>query len=234
MKILVVFPTLGRVEKAKKCIESIMLAAKECLEDDIFIRVVFNHPDEANVIGTCFGNDPSIICYIIRDEHVAPKLWNDLLLSENYDILCYLSDDVELDRDCLRHGIHCMKTNFPDFDGVVGLKMSNCPQQEVEAAFGMIGSKFAERFIDKQVFCPEYKKFCIDKELELFSKGINRFMLCEKATLVHHHPAFTATPPDTTHKFVRTFLQDDLKMYQERQRRGFLWGASFERVGVIQ
>lgn len=235
MKVLVAFPSLKRVEKAIKCIESIQTAAQECIGDDIFVRVVFNDPNEANAIGNRFGEDASLICYNIKDEHVAPKMWNDLLLSERYDILCYLSDDLELDKNCLKNGINCMKENFPDFDGVVGLKMSNCPPgQVVQAAFGMIGRKFAERFIDKQVFCPEYKKFCIDKELEMFSKSINRFVYCEEATLVHHHPAFTKTPPDHTHQFVRTFLQLDLAIFEERQKRGYLWGSTFEKIGAVQ
>jgi len=234
LKLIVAFPTLGRVEKATRCIQTIQEAAKECLEDDVFIRVVFSDHAEANTIGTLFGKDPSIICYKLYGEHVAPKLWNDLLITENYDCFCYLSDDIELDKDCLRRGLDCLIENFPDFDGMVGLKMKNCPPgQAVQAAFGILGKRFTERFLEKQVFCPEYKKFCIDKELEIFAKSVNRFVFCEEATLVHHHPAFTNTPKDKTHEFVRQHLPRDLDIFKKRREKKYLWGENFERLGAI-
>jgi hypothetical protein len=231
MKLIVAFPTLGRVEKAAKCIQTIRQCGFDMPEHDLFIKVIFSNPDEANIIGSMFGTAPNIICYVLKEQHVAPKMWNDLLLNETYDALCYLSDDLELDPGCLKNAMDCMRTNFPDLDGVIGLHMKNCPDsQRVQGAFGIIGREFACRFPNKQVFCPEYQKFCIDKELEIYAKSVGKFKYCKEAALVHHHPAFTKTPADKTHNYVRTFLHTDLCIFEERHKHGYIWGNSFEKV----
>lgn len=105
----------------------------------------------------------------------------------------------------------------------------NIPKdQALDSAFPAIGLKYTERFINKQVWCPEYKRFYGDRELGDYAKSIGKFYFAENARIVHLHPGFTGEPPDNTHNEVRKYLNKDRVTYFKRQQKSLLWGRDFQ------
>jgi len=233
MKIFAAIPSYNRQDKLIKCIESIERNKEHLGEHKLILGLYFNTTQEVEFFEELYGKTDWVYPFFINEEHRAPDLWNSILTKNQSDLVCYLSDDLELEPHCMINAIDCMNNMFPDLDGVVGLSITNFPENRVvQASFGLIGTKFADRFPDRHVFCPEYSKFCIDKELEIYAKSINRFHYCTAARLYHHHPAHSKSAPDETHIHVRKHLLIDMQMRTKRQEKGYLWGKNFELIGV--
>jgi hypothetical protein len=121
-----------------------------------------------------------------------------------------------------------MEERFPDLDGIIGLNQENLPIKDtVKTAFGAIGQQFAARFPNKQVFCPEYKRFYLDKELEEYANKIDKLYWCKEAMLIHLHPAYDKKWEDFTHHSVRQHLKEDRLTYMKRRDNNLLWGDTF-------
>jgi len=233
MKIFAAIPSFNRQDKLIQCIESIEKNKPFLEGHQLNLGLYFNTVEEVEFFNDLYILTDWVYPFLLREEHRAPDLWNKILENRGNDVLCYLSDDLELEPTCLINAINCMAEKFPDLDGVVGMSISNFPENKVvQASFGLIGTKFADRFPNRHVFCPEYDKFCIDEELELFAKSINKFHYCIDAKLYHHHPAHSDEEPDDTHRHVRQYLSKDLKQRLLRKQKELLWGKNFELIGA--
>lgn len=231
MKVDVLIPTLGRKDKLLRAVASLIVARGEAKNHDIKIKLFFSDVRERQYFDVEFKTAEYIGCYDFPD-YSAPKFWNTYLAGMKSDALCYLTDDIEMEPACLLQAISCMEENFPDTDGLIGLCITNFPaSQIVRAAFGLLGRKFTNRFPGNQAFCPEYKRFCIDRELCDFATEMHRFVYCEDARLKHWHPAWSKEAEDATHHLVRTHRDSDLHRSGLRKKRGFLWGRNFNLIG---
>ena len=122
--------------------------------------------------------------------------------------------------------------HFPDYDGIMGVNQSNLPPQNSKAAFGIIGTKYADRFPNRQVWCPDYDRFYCDYEMYLYASKIGKFYFSEKTKLNHNHGAFAGEARDETHKEVRKYLETDRFMFNIRQNKKLLWGKTWEKLKV--
>ena len=132
----------------------------------------------------------------------------------------FASDDLEFPRDCIKNAMRVMEKRFPDGFGLVTLaKKNRCP-------FGLIGRKFVEHFPDCQVFCPDYKHYSSDTELQKFVKQRDIFgHPPERECRVFHH-----RPKDETWNLARQVRDRDWAIRDERKKKGYLWGIDFNRV----
>ena len=161
----------------------------------------------------------------------ASSFWNNHIANSSFDMMFYLNDDVVLQPNCLINAINDMLTHFPDLDGIIGLYQENLPEKDVvKTAFGAIGDKFVERFPNKKVFCEDYERFYLDKELELFSEKQQKLYFSKTASLIHYHPAYHPELEDETHHLVRTHLSADRKTFMKRQQKHLLWGDNFTLI----
>ena len=141
----------------------------------------------------------------------------------------YLNDDIEIFDDTLSVILQEFEHNFPDTDGVLGINQVNIHDiHKVDAAFGVIGRKYAERFPDKKVWAPCYNRFFCDFELWQYAKSIGKFVFCRQAQLNHYHPSLNRDWEDSTHNEVRKYLRQDKLTFQKRQAAGLLWGKTYE------
>lgn len=171
-----------------------------------------------------------IVVYPEYENLGTVKKLNEHLKFTRSDIIVYLADDVKLYPDCLEKAVQCMQSNFPEFDGLVGINQVNIPNG-CKSAFGLIGRKFADRFPDKQCFCPDYIHFYVDTEVGQYAQEVKRFKFCEEAKLIHYHPSVCSEMIDQTHITLRNrSKQRDDETWQKRQRKGLLWGRTFDRV----
>jgi hypothetical protein len=228
MKIDILIPTYNRLEKLQKAIYAIG-EAKQLVDYYIYCYVYSSNKKDYEESTETFKNLPWVLTRLLTIKYKAPNFWNNHLKDSNADATYYLNDDVILYPACILTSITRLKYHYPDFDGVIGLKQENIPETQVcKAAFGLIGSKFADRFPERKVFCEDYYCMYLDKELELFSTKINRFTYAEEAKLIHLHPGFSEFEADKTHFHNRKFLVKDINMFKKRQEKKLLWGENFE------
>jgi glycosyltransferase involved in cell wall biosynthesis len=230
MRIEVVLPTLNRTHKLLNAIGSIAQATNQ-IEDQVWVYVYYSNKEEFERDSIGYRQHPRVLTRLLEKPYNASEFWNDHLKESHADIVIYLNDDVVLSPTCLKNTIDSMNRNFPDLDGIIGIKQEGFGNiKTMPSAFGAIGSKFMDRFPDRKVFCENYKRFFLDEELYLYSTSINKFHLEETATLIHCHPCLKKEYEDETHFNVRIHLNKDKIMFNRRQSAKLLWGESFELI----
>lgn len=131
----------------------------------------------------------------------------------------YGSDDLIFPRDCIENAMVTMKRTFPDGYGVVSLG------RKTKCIFGLVGRKWVEHFPERAVFCPFYTHYGADPEHYMFAKTIGKFTYPpERPSQVTHYRL-----NDKTRRFSRSSRTKDLALWEERKRKGLIWGISFER-----
>lgn len=226
MKLDIVIPTLNRREKLDVCVNSILKTAKE----DMNLYLYFGDEQERQDYEKLFQGITNIHSLYL-DNYKVPTFWNGYLKDMKADALMYLNDDVELYDDTLDVVVEDFMREFPDTDGVLGLNQVNIADpRKVESAFGVIGTKYADRFPNRQVWCPDYHRFYGDWELWKYAKDIGKFYFSEVARVNHYHPCTDKKLEDSTHYNVRTFLKEDKVTFQRRQIFNLLWGKNFSLI----
>jgi len=168
--------------------------------------------------------------WLLKRQYRAFGIWNFHLKHLESDGMIYLCDDTELFPDTLKNLFEVFINKFPDTDGIVTLNQSNI--EGSDSAMGLIGRKFAERYLNNQCFCPDYVSFFADAELGNYAKKLGKFHWADNAKLIHYHPAFYKNKIDEAHRIVRDNNQViDKKVNQERVKNGILWGESFKLIG---
>lgn len=241
LKLDIIIPSKNRIKKLKNCIVSIYESITNLDNVETNITVYVDNDEEKEIINKKINNiyntEPILLLgikininiEILKEPYKAPRFWNNYLKNMEADVLCYLNDDTRLDINCLKNGLE--ELSSLNYDGVVGFYQSNqLGTTNCGAAFGLIGSKFADRFPDRKVFCPDYYCLYIDEELMKYASSINRFIGSTKATLEHYHPVFTKEKPDETHIWLRRNKQKDIRTYNLRKAKNLLWGKTFEEV----
>lgn len=230
MYIDIVIPTLNRLKKLKNCVGSIVKAKKE---HQIHLYVYCNNRYDFNV-ATELVLTYKWVTVVLFEEYRVPEFWNNHMKKTQADIMIYLNDDILMFEDCLDAIENSFIERFPDYDGVIGINQENIPDG-LDTAFGAVGRKYANRFPDRQFYCPDYYRFYGDSEIGDYAKKINKFYFCKEAKITHLHPSFYPELKDTTHATVRTYLARDREINTLRKNKNLLWGESFELIeGKIQ
>lgn len=169
---------------------------------------------------------------VLYAEHRAFGIWNIHLSSMASDGMFYLCDDTVVSGDAFQVAIATLERGFSGGDGVVGLCMDNLPRKSNhEGAMGLIGATFADRFPNRQCFCPDYFSFHADVELTMFARSLKRFAYCEQAKIMHYHPTYYPRETDQTHRIQRDIRSRiDVRVQKRRQRLHLLWGRDFRLV----
>ena len=219
-----VIPSLGRIDKLTATLNSIFLSSRDI---PINLYIYFSDMVEWNHFQRQLCHIPEIHLALI-DNYRVPNFWNAHLQKMVADMMIYLNDDVLLYNNTLELVINKFEELGTDI--VLGLSQSNLPEdQGLPGAFGIIGSKYADRFPNRQVFCPDYDRFHGDWELMQHAKSIGRFHFDRDIKIEHLHPAFGGKE-DQTHRDVRRYLSKDKETFRQRQSKGFLWGNNFNLI----
>lgn len=248
-RIAVVIPTFKRIKKLQRCLDSL---EKQTYENfDVHIYCDNNDTETYNYIKEKYwdGCAPKekihpTVTLNSKQEFVIGS-WNKFFRGnfsykyyhkDGYDAVLWCVDDVELYPQTILNAYCALIKNFPDLDGVVGLKQE-CPGRPDYTFkwFGqcLIGRKFIERYTIEghEVCCPDYKHFYQDEEMWEFADSINKFVNCEDAIIKHYHPAYLNEELDSTHPMVRgSIMQIDNATRFERQQKNLIWGQSWKRV----
>jgi len=226
MKFDVVIPTYKRIKKLERMLKSVEAQGKKNFE-------VFVYFDNKDVDGfEHFKDRKDINCILLGSQHRAFGVWNRHLNSLIADAMFYVCDDIEFQPGCFSHVEKYFNEVFPTTDGLLGLNQKNIEKGVgfSRNAMGVIGKKFAERFPEKQVFCPDFISFGADSELGTYAREQKVFLYGEDARIIHHHPAHEKSEVDETHRIVREKTMDDKDTYRLRRGKNLIWGRTFERV----
>jgi len=235
MEFAIVIPTYKRINKLKRCIDSILKQTHQ----DFLIFVMADNNDEETYrwVTDTYIDEPRILAIPIEKHLYVMGCWNYFtknLFKYMTDAMCWIVDDTELLPDCLEKLNETFLKHFPDKDGMVGISqvyplMTEVPWKENGQC--AIGKKFIERFPERQVCCPDYQFFYQDEEVLEYAKSVNKFVLCREAKLIHHSANFYKNEMDETHKIPRDKVKsEDRLTYQRRQKRDLYWGKSWELI----
>jgi hypothetical protein len=173
----------------------------------------------------------SVAFELLESQHRAFGVWNRHLREHPESSMMYVCDDIEIQPNCLRVVLEKLEATT---DRVIGLHQVNFTGRKESgfsrSAMGVIGRRFADRFPDRQCFCPDYTSFHADSELGKYARKVGRFLFMGDAQIVHHHPNLEPREIDETHHVVRQASGRDRERWRERTERALIWGESFERV----
>ena len=231
MQLEIIIPSLNRTKKLINCLDSIEKAKKDF---DIKVFIYFSSHTDAKEIETHFNRS-----WITREFTLYNKctvFWNaHLLTMKDSDAMVYMNDDILFFDNTIEELINTYQKHFPDFDGVMGINQSNLPKDEIlKSAFGVIGTKYANRFPDRQVWCPDFYRFFGDEELMRYAESIDKFHYAENVKIRHLHPSHEkGCSSDSTHRVVRKFRSKDVEIHHKRKINNLLWGQNFKLIGEL-
>jgi len=231
MKLDIVIPTLKRKDKLERTLASIRCAITNSGSHvDAHIKVFYSDKEEYLNISDESGW-PWVKNFLLPEkEFRITDFWNDRLKESTADVFCYLTDDISLDKFCLANMEPAI--NGMGFDGVLGFRIENITEREQPclASFGVIGLKYADRFIDRKVFCPDYCSLFADMEFQRQAEALGKFKFVPECSLVHYHPNYMLAGNDSTHKHYRRNDSMDRKTFELRSKRNLIWGLNPELI----
>ena len=228
MNLDIVIPSLHRRQKLDTCLNSIFKADGL---DNATIHLYLSDADEYQHYWSYFDFLKDKMKVTLLPAYRVPDFWNGHLKTMTADAMMCCNDDCEFHKDTITSILREFPARYPDNDGILAVEQSNAiDNQGMEGAFPVIGTKFADRFPERQVWCPDYNRLWADNELMDYARSINKFYFSRACKIVHWHPAFGGQL-DQTHLAVREFRDADRKIYRMRNTRQLLWGRTFERLG---
>ena len=148
-----------------------------------------------------------------------------LSVIDNDGAILNATDDLIFYTETISVAVNKLKDAFRDTDGVIGLNQyQEGKPKGRKYAFCLIGRKFANRYPDLKIYCPDYIHYNSDRELGFHAQTIRKFCFFPAARIAH------IRIPDRTTKLGLVVYDRDKKVYRERQARKILWGLSFKLI----
>jgi glycosyltransferase involved in cell wall biosynthesis len=239
MKLLIGIATYRRIEKLKRCLDSIFSSTYTNYQ----VVVVSDNNDFETAEFLKNSDYPNLKVDVQPSRQFVIGAWNKVVkenVYHDFDGFIGLCDDVELLPSTLEMAFLSHATLFSDTDGVVGFNQK-CPGRDDYTFkwYGqtLIGRKFIERYskANYQICCPDYKHFYQDEEMFYYAHSLGKFAPCKEALLYHYHPSFLPNEKDETHDIVRLGIcspkKYDFDVYTQRRKLGYLWGSDFNLIG---
>ena len=239
--LLITIPTYKRYTKLTRLLNSL----KQSTYQNFDILVVADGNDTTSLttaMTVCEGWKRVHSQLQLEQSHVVMAINDGIDFFVNlghYTHFLMLCDDTEVYPSTLEIALKDHNEQFPDMDGVIGLHQEcpNHPEYTFKYYGQMIlGRKWIERYkeVGYKVACPQYIWGYQDEELHKYAVSLDKFYSCKDGIIRHYHPSFIREEMDDTHNIVR-FKQDspkpkDDKVFAERQKRGLIWGKTWEVV----
>jgi hypothetical protein len=208
--IAVIIPTINRFASL---ISTIATIEKSDVSDNIIIGIIVDgekYEPYYKKIKNHYRDKKNIKVYINRNRRGWGNSINWSIKYFEADYYVAASDDLLFNKDAIRKAKAKLNKSFPDGDGVIGFNQTNmrhfCP-----GAFVMIGTKWAQRFPERQIFYPGYIHFCVDSEHWHYAKSKNKFIFAKEAELKH------IRKHDECHKLAQKSLNRDRQIWWQKK-----------------
>jgi hypothetical protein len=219
MKILIKFPTRGRIFKFFTVLDQYYSMSNDL--DNIKFLITIDSDD-------IIMNNPEVIkmfekyknlTYIFGDSKTKVEAVNrDMGVINDWDILLLASDDmipkVKGYDDIIRNN---MKKYFSDTDGV--LWFNDGYQQRKLNTLCILGRKYYERF--NYIYNPEYKSVWCDNEFMNVADILKKQIYFDNVIIKHEHPDWGFGGRDIVHTLNSQNELSDKYLYLERLKNNF-------------
>ena len=221
----IVIPSRGRAIKLKRCLDSI----DDRVHHGVQIKVIVI-ADGDEVTANFASWHKRVDRVIFNKEKRGSVYSRNLAISASEDAVLYAVDDMEFLPGSIEAAVKCMIDEYPDGDGVVGLRLANRIIRKQKTGFyagvAIVGRRFLSRYPEKRLFYPGYVHFSAQEVTNLGVK-LGKIMMCDEAQFIHHSPK-KGGGTDQTHKEGRAFRQHDTGLRKVRREEGLLWGYGKE------
>lgn len=202
----ILIPTKGRPEKLERCIRSI----------DVYCEILVLATAESDIT-PFIDQDSRVQVFFDFDKKLSVVACQNELADRARFNLLPLSDDIEFDKGSIQKAIDAIDEKF-DGDGVVAFHVRN--MQCNDDAFLLVGKKFYEETLKRELFHSGYKHFYADTELGKIAKHAKKFFHCNEATMINYHPN-AGFQEDATHQDRRgEKIIHDEELYRRRVLHG--------------
>ena len=219
MHVTIIIPTFDRIQSLQRTIKSIRNSSHK--EISIIVVVDGKKAMLEEVMKepvTIMFNERRMDWPACQNKAIGSWAWTDGVL--------YGADDIEFPPEGIATAVKAMEKYFPDGDGLIGLDQDCRPK--IDSAFGLMGRKFIERFPFRTAFCPQYIHFFSDAEIGAYAKSIKKFYFCKEVILKH------TRAQDNTYALGMAKWAKDRATWQERAKKGYLWGRNFSLIGDVK
>ena len=151
----------------------------------------------------------------------CPKMVEKLTKKTKYDLVMFLGDDTEPEKDFLKHATQSMN-ELPDGWGVVGLNTQDDRVENGNKIAHWLAHKKMIKHIQGGSFFPnEYKHCWCDNELKDIADELGRWVWCEKSRIKHNHPINQTAEYDEGYQkaYSGNSTTHDYKTYCDRKRK---------------
>lgn len=218
MKVTIIIPTCSseRLPGLMRTIESIRAGTYK----NIHIVIIADGDPRIHDFVSKRFDDISVILNKERMEYVAS--FNMALKKFESEYYVYACDDIIFPPDCIEIAMMTMQQNFVTGNGVVSLHKAK------KATIGLFGREWAERFPDRQAFCPDYMHYSADAEMSSVAQELGIFTSSheDRKKRVRH----VIIRYDKTWRLVEEVRLRDRDMKRKRREKGYKWGINFNLI----
>lgn len=210
-KVSILFPTTGRPERARRCIDQLRETTKG--HELEIIAAVDSDQETALSIGP-------VVDLLLYSTHYrgCSQAWNDCLAESTGDPVVFAADDLNWQEGWLDAALAKL-SEFPDNWGLVGFNDGHWGE-ELSTHY-LMSRKFICEVLGGVVAWPEYKHSFNDLETSERAKAAGRYAWCKEAHVPHEHWLFGDRQKDDTDKRRLPLHAEDERIYKERKANGF-------------
>ena len=223
MNLLIKYPTKDRPEKFKQTLRKYL----ECIEhDSVRIVVTINKEDEASraaLLEVVLNSKVPEGCRIFSDQvdiksKVEAVNHGVKELSDWFDIVCVISDDMIPTKGFDKVIVERMKKHYPEGDGA--LFFNDGYTKDRLCTLPVMGKKYFNRF--GYVYHPDYVSLFCDDEFTQVGKLLNRMIYINEVIIKHEHYFNNkSVKEDQLYKFNNSFYPADKVIFNKRKRTNF-------------
>lgn len=231
-----VIPTRNRLEKLRKCLDSIDFKKI----DFSFAVIVVTDGDSKTA--TAMRADQRVNTVI--EAPVTKRMprgsvfCRNLGISQTKDGVSWGVDDVIYEgSDFFNRAFKQYNLVYPNDDGVLAFNVLNNrfrvrkPGQSL-CGMGMVGTKWLSQYPERNLFYPGYFHFSC-QEIVRLGKKLDKITFAPELKVYHLSPS-AGEVVDSTHLEARTKRSSDMILSNTRKHEGYIWGDKCETVKASQ
>jgi hypothetical protein len=199
-----VFPTRGRIEKAK-----ITIASQDSKR--VKTSIIADFDGKSAVEFSCMNTEKQVGSVMARNI-ILNKLKGNAIVG---------TDDIVFVPGAIDKVIDIFYEKFPDTDGVIGMRQGHPGHHPTGVVF--VGDKFLNRYPNRWLYCPYYWHFAC-QEIMWHAEKVNRFYYTDFVCLNHYPPSRHKDGTDKTHTEARLFRERDKSIRNVRKSLKLIWG----------
>ena len=221
MKYHMIIPTYKRPDKVIRLIKSIEDTIGDRIKD-LKMFIVFDNNDVSGLrefASKYSFNELEVYISFSKTQKGAFGIWNEHMMNHfTCDGVFCSNDHCYFINGGIKHAIEEFEKHCSSTDYIMTLTQHT---RQIDNAF-IIGKEFSRKFEKIGFFYPEYKAHAADTEMSELAVKLGKHYMPEEIIWVHNKEEHT----DETYRIsVPVHRNNDVRMWEERRKKGLLWGV---------